>query len=86
DKTILGHPDRSRRAFGMSRHVFLKLLQVLHLRCGLAPTKHVSSEEQLAIFLHMAVTGLGNREQQERFQRSGDTISRSDTPHFISFL
>ncbi|KAJ6532635.1 hypothetical protein B0H19DRAFT_858648, partial [Mycena capillaripes] len=40
-------------------------------------TKHVSSEEQLAIFLRIAVTGLGNREQQERFQRSGDTISKS---------
>lgn len=86
DKTILGHPDRFRRAFGMSRHVFLRLIQVLRLKCGLAPTKHVSSEEQLAIFLRIAVTGLGNREQQERFQRSGDTISKSDSPHLISFL
>ncbi|KAJ6467015.1 hypothetical protein C8R45DRAFT_757011, partial [Mycena sanguinolenta] len=39
-------------------------------------TKHVSSTEQLAIFLRIAVTGLGNREHQERFQRSGETISK----------
>ena len=60
----------------MGRHVFLKLVQTLCLKSGLTPTKHVSSQEQVAIFLRIAVTGLGNREQQERFQRSGETISK----------
>ncbi|KAJ6490531.1 hypothetical protein DFH09DRAFT_947748, partial [Mycena vulgaris] len=73
---IQGHPDRFRRAFGMSRYVFLKLVQALRLKSGLRPTKHVSSEEQVTIFLRIAVTGLGNREHQERFQRSGETISK----------
>ncbi len=36
----------------------------------------MSSEEQLAIFLRIARTAQGNAEMQERFQRSGDTISR----------
>jgi hypothetical protein len=56
--------------------VFLKLVEALILRCSLRPTKYVSAEEQVAIFLRVARTGLGNREQQERFQRSGDTISK----------
>jgi hypothetical protein len=60
----------------MSRFVFRALVRALRLKCGLAPTKHVSGEEQVGIFLCIAVTGLGNREHQERFQRSGDTISK----------
>ncbi|KAJ7348039.1 hypothetical protein DFH08DRAFT_699139, partial [Mycena albidolilacea] len=73
---ISGHPDRFRCAFGMSRFVFQALIRALQLKCGLAPTKHVSSEEQVGIFLCIAVTGLGNREHQEQFQRSGETISK----------
>ena len=72
----IGHPQRFRRSMGMSYPVFFRLVQVLKQKCGLAPSKHVSSEEQVAIFLRIARTGDGNREQQERFQRSGDTISK----------
>lgn len=61
---------------GMSSFVFKKLLLALRMHCHFASTKHVSCEEQLAIFLRIAVTGLGNREHQERFQRSGETISK----------
>lgn len=43
--------------------------------CGLGPTKHISTDKQLAIFLRVVVTGLGNQEHQERFQRSRETIS-----------
>ncbi|KAF8177466.1 hypothetical protein K438DRAFT_1606219, partial [Mycena galopus ATCC 62051] len=49
------HPEQFRRAFGVSRHVFLKLIQVLRLKCGLSPTKHVTSEEQVAIFLAQSI-------------------------------
>lgn len=63
----------------MSRHVFVALLHALRTRSGLAPTKHVSCTEQLAIFLRVARTGMGNREHQERFQRSGETISKYDS-------
>jgi hypothetical protein len=61
---------------GMHKFVFRRLVRELQRKAGLCDTKHVSSEEQVAIFLRIAVTGLGNREQQERFQRSGDTISK----------
>jgi hypothetical protein len=60
----------------MQRFVFRKLLRELEHKCGLHNTKHVTSEEQLAIFLRIARTGMGNQEMQERFQRSGDTISK----------
>ncbi|KAJ7751618.1 hypothetical protein B0H16DRAFT_1839949, partial [Mycena metata] len=53
NELLNGHPDRFRRAFGMSRHVFLKLIQVLRLKSGLRPTKHVTCQEQVAIFLRI---------------------------------
>lgn len=56
---------------------FRDLLRELQRRCGLRPTRHVSTREQLAIFLRIARTGQGNLEMQERFQRSGDTISKA---------
>lgn len=73
---LLGHPLRFRRAMGMHRHVFCKLVRELETRTWLCPTRWVSSEEQLAIFLRIARTGQGNAEMQERFQRSGDTVSK----------
>jgi len=43
----------------------------------LQPTRHMSVEEQLAIFLKIVGENATNRMAQERFQRSGDTISRA---------
>ncbi|KAJ6530185.1 hypothetical protein B0H19DRAFT_1328220 [Mycena capillaripes] len=34
DELLEGHPDRFRCAFGMSHHVFLKLIRVFLLKCG----------------------------------------------------
>jgi hypothetical protein len=73
---ISGHHNRFHRSMGMERHVFKKLVHCLRFRCRLGPTKHLTDEEQVAIFLRIAKTGLGSREHQERFQRSGDTISK----------
>ena len=63
----------------MERFVFRYLLRELQQRCGLHPTRHVSAQEQLAIFLRIARTGQGNVEMQGRFQRSGHTISKYGT-------
>ncbi|KAH9910649.1 uncharacterized protein BXZ73DRAFT_23121, partial [Epithele typhae] len=41
----------------------------------LEDSKHVTKEEQLAIFLRLARTGLGQREAREQFQRSPETVS-----------
>lgn len=72
----IGHPMRFHHQFGMERFTFRKLLHELQVRCNLQATKYVKPEEQLAIFLHIARTGLGNQEMQECFQRSGETISK----------
>jgi hypothetical protein len=39
-------------------------------------TKTVSVEEAVAIFLYIVGRGASNRDAQERFQHSGETISR----------
>jgi hypothetical protein len=71
-----GHEDRLYNELGMHKHVFLQLLAVLRQDAGVEATRYVSAEEQLAIFLHYTRRSLSNRALQERFQRSGDTISK----------
>lgn len=70
-----GHSGRFYDAMGMNKHVFLQLLKEL-IAIGLHDTRYVSSEEQLAIFIYLAVTGLPQRHLEERFQRSPDTLSK----------
>lgn len=71
-----GHDIRIHNELGMNKAVFIQLLEVLRNDAGVLRTRHVSAEEQLAIFLHYAHRGLSNRALQERFQRSGDTVSK----------
>lgn len=71
-----GHPKHFYSAMGMNKHVFLALLEAL-IKVGLHDTRWVPAGEQLAIFLHLAVTGLPQRQLEERFQRSPDTLSKS---------
>jgi hypothetical protein len=76
DELLDGHDGRFYNELGMHKHVFQKLLKVLQRMTGFDDTKHISAEEQLSIFLHFARRALSNRGLQERFQRSGDTISK----------
>lgn len=71
-----GHGGRFRSAFGLSKHVFNRLLQILQSKAGLKDSKHLSVEEQLGIFLYIATTGLSIQKAQERIQRSVDTIHK----------
>ena len=75
DELLLGHPNRISCSLGVSKETFTKLISVMRQH-GLTDSRHVSLEEQLAIFLHATVTGLTMRHLAERFQRSNDTISR----------
>lgn len=72
---LAGHPDRIHCSLGVHHHVFIALLEELREQ-GYTNSKHVTLEEQLAIFLHACVTGLPIRHLGERFQRSNETISR----------
>jgi len=69
---------------GVEKFVFWRLLFELCQQCGHWATRYVSAEEQLAIFLQIAQTGLSNSEMQEIFQWSGDTISKYVATHLGS--
>jgi hypothetical protein len=72
-----GHPQRIRNELGMYRSTFIVLVKALQAPAiGLSSSRHVSIEEQLAIFLYTAVTGLSCTHVGERFQRLSDTISK----------
>ena len=70
-----GHPERIRNELGVHKHVFHALVDELKL-AGLKNSKYVFLEEQAAIFLYTCVTGLSLRHVGERFQHSGETISK----------
>ena len=52
DELVSGHPRRFHNEMGLHKHVFMKLICMLGRDAGLALTRHVLAEEQLAIFLH----------------------------------
>ncbi|XP_073054722.1 uncharacterized protein [Primulina eburnea] len=81
-EALNGHDDLFREMFRMDKHVFHKLSDTLRHRGMLRDTVGVMIEEQLAIFLNVVGHNERNRVIQERFQHSGETISR----HFNNVL
>ncbi|KAF7288467.1 putative nuclease HARBI1-like protein [Mycena chlorophos] len=77
DELLFGHAGRFKEQIGMSQHVFLRLSFELQMYNGLCSTRGVTAHEKLATLLHWARTGSRSRLLQERFQRSGETISKS---------
>jgi len=72
---IHGHPKRIRSELGVQKHVFQELIFTLrHL--GHRDSKYITLEEQVSIFLYTCVTGLTSGHVGERFQHTGETISR----------
>lgn len=81
-EVLNGSDDGCREMFRMDKHVFHKLCVTLRQRGTLRDTAGVMIEEQLAIFLNIVGHNERNRVIQERFQHSGETISR----HFNNVL
>ncbi|XP_057481352.1 uncharacterized protein LOC130768336 [Actinidia eriantha] len=79
---LTGEDDVCRDMFRMDKHVFHKLSDTLRQKGMLRDTPGVMIEEQLAIFLNIVGHNERNRVIQERFQHSGETISR----HFNNVL
>jgi hypothetical protein len=73
---LAGHDVRFHNELGLRKHVFNQLLSVLDRDAHLSRSRHVSAVEQLCIFLHYAQRGLSNWALHERFQWSGDTITK----------
>jgi hypothetical protein len=72
---LCGHPEHIRTELGVHEFVFRALISTLQ-KMGHSNSKFMTLEEQLAIFLYMAVTGLTIRHVGERFQQSNETISK----------
>ena len=66
----------------MKLEMFQFLCLELKSRGGLADSKCIVVEEQVAMFLFTLAHASSNREVQERFQHSGETVSR----HFHAVL
>ncbi|GLU12156.1 hypothetical protein SLE2022_288590 [Rubroshorea leprosula] len=82
NEVLEGSDDVSRELLRMDKHVFHKLCDTLRQRNMLRDTAGVMIEEQVAIFLNIVGHNERNRVIQERFQHSGETISR----HFNNVL
>lgn len=81
-EVLEGPDDVCQEMFRMNKHVFHKLCGTLRERGLLRDTAGVLIEEQLAIFMNIVGHNERNRVIQERFQHSGETISR----HFNNVL
>ncbi|KAF7129896.1 hypothetical protein RHSIM_Rhsim10G0146800 [Rhododendron simsii] len=71
-----GNPKRMYQSFRMSKMNFFSLVYQLEHNYGLQVSERISVAEQVAIFLWIMGQRANNRNAQERFQRSGETISR----------
>jgi hypothetical protein len=60
----------------MNKKIFRDLHDALVERYGLQPSKHINTYEILGIFLFICIGCGSNRKGQNRFKRSGETISR----------
>ncbi|KAG4920836.1 hypothetical protein JHK82_049774 [Glycine max] len=77
-----GHPIRCYQMFRMKKLVFLELCDILETKYNLKKTRNVSIYEQVGLFLYMLSQPGSVRNCEERFQHSGETISR----HFHNVL
>jgi hypothetical protein len=79
---LQGNPDRCKQNFRMEIHVFIYLCKELKEKYHLRGTRKLTVEELVAMFLSTLGHGFGNRIVQERFQHSGEMVSR----HFTRIL
>ena len=75
EELLHGHPRRIRTELSVTKDIFRQLIFTLH-HMGNRDSKYITLEEQLAIFLYTCVTGLTSEHVGERFQHTGETISR----------
>lgn len=60
----------------MEKETFLKLCDWLEYNTALQSSRYMSIQEQVAMFLWTINYSASNRQVMERFQHSGETISR----------
>jgi hypothetical protein len=75
DELLTGHLEHIWTELGVYRGTFALLVKALD-KCEVRSSRHVSVEEQLAIFLYTVGTGLPCTNVGERFQQSSSTITK----------
>jgi hypothetical protein len=83
-----GHWVRCVNMFRMDADTFKSLSLELETMYGLKPSRQMSVIEKVGMFLYTLALGASNREVQERFQHSGETVSRNfnEVLRFVSVL
>jgi len=71
------NPRRCLEVFRMKVEVFQVLCATLASQGGLSASKHIAVDEKVGMFLWTVANAASNRQVQERFQHSGDTVSRN---------
>ncbi|GJV65502.1 retrovirus-related pol polyprotein from transposon TNT 1-94 [Tanacetum coccineum] len=72
-----GNSIRCVNALRMHPHIFKKLCRELQANYGFKSSDKMSALEKLGIFVYTLAFGVSNRDVGERFQRSGETVSRA---------
>ncbi|KAK3228977.1 hypothetical protein Dsin_000858 [Dipteronia sinensis] len=75
-EVLQGSESRCYNMFRMDKRVFVMLMNDLENNYKLKGSRNISSAEILGIFLYILGQGIGNRNAQDRFQRSSETVSR----------
>lgn len=81
EELMAGHPQRIHNELGMDLEVFVAFVDELK-SCGMKTSKFgITVEEQAAMFLHTSVTAQSLVHEAERFQHTGETVSRCAVQH-----
>ncbi|XP_050117710.1 uncharacterized protein LOC126595469 [Malus sylvestris] len=75
-EVLRGNDVRCYRMFRMNKDVFYRLCNDLQTNYGLKGSRKMNAIKILRMFLHMLGHGVKNRLAQERFQHSGEIVSR----------
>jgi len=76
NEVLRGHWKRCINMFMMDTTTLLSLCNDLETHYGLKPSRRMSVIENVAMFLYIIVTRASIREVRERFQYSGEIVSR----------
>ncbi|KAL2929383.1 putative nuclease HARBI1 [Bienertia sinuspersici] len=71
-----GHEKCCFNMFRMTQCTFRQLCLDLENKYGLSPSGRISTLEKVGLFVYVLSKGASNRDVQERFQHSGETVSR----------
>ena len=74
---IRGNEKRCLNMFRMDKHILINLCRDLERNYGLTPSRRMTVLEKVGMFLYVLSLGASNRQVQERFQHSGETVSRN---------